>query len=430
LVRWTIFAGDEVSALSRYISYWDQSRARAGRDYCYEDEEIIIATDFECGSGRGIRRLGENQFQMHCEADPPGSHPFSGKSTYFCLGIKNKRNTRRRIMLTLLGFSHDLKEVQSITVRAGRAWRQLPASDILPSPQSGSLTLRATLPPEVPLFLCNFHWYPYTEMCRYLEETARRFPFASLSSIGKTYLGRDILVLTIAENAKSRPCVVVASTPQPSESGHWASRAVIDFLTSDAEEALAIRRANSVHILPHTNPDGTVLGYGMSNSLGQAPYFDADCAADGREASRESVLMWNFLKSKRPWLYLEFHSAFQAYRKTHAILRYDKALLRGESTRRLMEECDKALESLPGNFTESVTNRQKGYHNSMGFAAMTKLGVISYMYKLHDKFPLEENLLHSQEVFRRLMTIALGGPCRFSTACHGKSLQMTENLCK
>ena len=60
------------------------------------------------------------------------------------------------------------------------------------------------------------------------------------------------------------------------------------------------------------------------------------------------------------------------------------------------------LEAMPENFTESVTTTEEGYTTSLGYAVATKLDVVPYMYKLHDKYPLKDNLRHAVKVFKAL----------------------------
>ena len=43
------------------------------------------------------------------------------------------------------------------------------------------------------------------------------------------------------------------------------------------------------------------------------------------------------------------------------------------------------------------TNRQTGYTTSIGFFTATKLGAISIMIKLHDKYQLERTMGHVQK---------------------------------
>ena len=108
-----------MSSLSTFEKHWDGSRAVMGAKYSYEDEDILIATDFECGSGEEILKVEDDTFVMRSETEPGWGHIFEGKSTYFCVGIHNKRKTSRKINLLISNFTHDLPETKYITVRQG-----------------------------------------------------------------------------------------------------------------------------------------------------------------------------------------------------------------------------------------------------------------------------------------------------------------------
>jgi len=58
--------------LSRWNPIWDQSRAESGKDYVYQDDQVHIATDFECGSGEHIRAEGDG-YALDVEPEP-GDH--------------------------------------------------------------------------------------------------------------------------------------------------------------------------------------------------------------------------------------------------------------------------------------------------------------------------------------------------------------------
>ena len=88
-------------------------------------------------------------------------------------------------------------------------------------------------------------------------------------------------VIEIGREGPEAPCMVHTQTPQPSEMGSLACRALIDFLTSDAPEAAAIRARFRVCLIPMTNPDGTVHGYGVSDGQGRFSFFEGHLAATG-----------------------------------------------------------------------------------------------------------------------------------------------------
>ena len=403
-----------MSSLSTFEDHWDGSRALLGAKYFYEDEEILIATDFECGSGEEILKSEDDTFLMRSETEPGRGHIFEGKSTYFCVGIHNKRKTSRRIRLVISNFTHCLDDTKYITVRQGvDTWSHLPLEDVTAEvfrsidrhTQEGELRLSVDLPPwggrDSALFLSPFHWYCYTDMSRYLSEVADTYPYASLESIGKTFQGRDIPVLNIGEKSPDKPRILAVQTLQPSESGHWCCKSIIDYLISEDPEARIIRERNTISLIPHTNPDGTVLGRGMTNSLGQAPQFEGLLASEGQEAARETTLLWNYLKELQPWVYLELHSAYQDWRKKHPFRIYDENLTSDLEVRKLMKRGNDLMLAMPEHEVRLTATHEED-HRTFRIPALKSLNVIPFMLKVHDKFPLKENLEHVLKVFKTL----------------------------
>lgn len=108
-----------MSSLSTFETHWDQTRALLGAKYFYEDEKILISTDFECGNGEEILRSQGSEFQMRSETEPGSGTMFEEKPTYFCVGIHNKLKKFRKIRLFISNFTHCLDDTKYITVRQG-----------------------------------------------------------------------------------------------------------------------------------------------------------------------------------------------------------------------------------------------------------------------------------------------------------------------
>ena len=45
---------------------WDQARAQGVSGRVYEDDSLLIATDFEGGNGTDIRRVGPDRYAISC----------------------------------------------------------------------------------------------------------------------------------------------------------------------------------------------------------------------------------------------------------------------------------------------------------------------------------------------------------------------------
>jgi hypothetical protein len=106
--------------------------------------------------------------------------------------------------------------------------------------------------------------------------------------------------------------------------------------------------------------------------------------------------VWRYLERHRPWLFWEWHSNHWSRRPGHMLLRYRHDLIADEARRRLWDNLEERLLTLPDTHHSSWTSHTEGgYQNSMGFQAVTRLGAISCMVKQHDKFPLAQSREHA-----------------------------------
>ena len=390
----------DISGLRHWNPVWDQTRAESGGAYVYGDEEVMIATDFECANGTNIRPDGEG-YALDLEPEP-GDHAYSGMSYYFCFGVVNKRDGARRLPVRVRGGMRDkfAADQAHAVLRRGERWFQLAPERVRAVPDTEILELELDLPgagePDPVLFVSNFHWHPFSELKPYLDRIGQH-PEARVSSIGTSVEGRELYRVEIGPDDPEVPHIVMTQTPQPSEMGTWTCRAVIDFLLSEAEEARSMRARHRFTLLPATNPDGTVRGLGVSHHLGRFPYFEGKVTAEeDPDALPEMAAVWNLLKEARPWLFIEWHSNNWHRRPGQMLLRFRPHLMEDSARRRLWEDFDERLMKLPDTHHGNWTSHDEGlYQDSLCFQSITRLGCISHMIKHHDKFPLDQSGRHA-----------------------------------
>ena len=378
---------------------WDQTRAQSGNTYTYEDEAVHIATDFECASGTNFRPDG-NGYAIDLEPEP-GEHRFGGRAYYYCFGIQNKHVQPKQITVRLHGNMDGAFIDQSHAVlRRGNTWFHLDSNAIRAIPDTEILELDLNLPgaeePDPVLFVSNFHWHPYTELKPYLDKISNH-PDLNISTIGHSVENRPIYSVEIGPEDPDVPHIVMTQTPQPSEMGTWTSRAVIDYLISNEQEATQMRRSHRFTLVPATNPDGTVRGLGVSHHSGRFPYFEGQLTAEeGPDLLPEMTAVWQLLKTAKPWLFIEWHSNNWHRRPGQMLLRFRPHLMDDAKRRQLWEAFDDRLMALPETYHGNWTSHDEGlYQNSLCFQAITRLGAISHMIKHHDKFPLEQSCEHA-----------------------------------
>lgn len=395
------------AGLAQYRPYWDQTRALSGRGCVYEDDSLFIASDFECGNGRNIRQEGSGLYALDLEPEP-GNHEYSNQGYYFCFGLQDKRGSPRQVRVRLRTTFRNLfaDGTGHVVLHQDERWFHLPVECIRPVAGTDVLDLDLPVPGagEAPLFVSNFHWHPFTELARYLNGIAAH-PEVRLSTMGSSAAGRPICSVELGQRDRSVRPIVIAQTSQPSEMlGIWACRAIIDFLLSDCPSARRIRDRHRVILIPATNPDGMVLGMGVSHPAGRFPVFEGKLTADGSpDALPEMTSVWNLLLRERPWIFVECHGNNWKRRPGHMLLRYRPSLIGDSPLRRVWEEIDRRLEALPDTLHGNWTDWQEGfYRETLGFMAVTRLGCIAYMIKQHDRFPLEQSMGHAVSWFTQM----------------------------
>ncbi len=390
-----------------YSPIWDPAR-RNLPERVYEDEDVILASNFECGNGFRFHKPAEGRYRFELEPEP-GNHDFSGKAYYFCFVALNKHGTPRHITVEVANpIFHEASWAEAtrfVIVRRGDSWHHLPQKNMLTSPHDGIIAFEAMLPPasgENPLlFFSNYHWYPWSEMTADLKQLQKRKKDVRLCAIGKSAEGRDIWAVEVGRDEENAPTIVCAATPQPNEMGHHACRGILDFLLTDNGAARDICERHRICLIPHPNPDGSVMGYMASDAAGNFPYFMGKEAIEGSVgAPIEQVAIWDYIRRKHPWIYFEWHSNHMHRRKGHMLLRYDPNLAADESVRRIWDGFDRRLAALPDAHPENLTDLTNGYTNSIGLGVVAKLGGIAVMPKVHEKYPLERILDWVVNAFR------------------------------
>jgi hypothetical protein len=284
-----------------------------------------------------------------------------------------------------------------ITRRRGE-WVQLdpaairPASD-RPTLLDVDLQLEPAGEEQEPLFVSNFHWWPYSERVRYMQSIQG----VRLREIGRSFQHRPIYAVELGSEDPQAPCILQSQTAQPSEMmGSHAIRAMIDYLLSEVQEASRIREAFRLCFVPVTNPDGSVLGYGVSDAQGRFPHFEVNLAAEGDpSATPENLARWRYLTELRPWLFWDWHSNNWYRRPGHVLIRFRPELSPNASIAPLWEEIENRLLALADTHHETWISRRQGNRDTASYEAVTRLGLISCIIKQHERFPLAKSREHA-----------------------------------
>ena len=225
--------------LADYDPRWERG-TRGGRGDVFADAEVLLASDFEGANGCNFRALAPDHYAVDLEPEP-GTHRFGGLGYYVCVGVRNELTHGRRVRLRLNAPFEGTwgEQSASFQVRHAGVWSEVPAGDIHRVPDlPDSLDLDLALPPggreqDGTIFLSNYHWWPYTEMLDWLQTVES----GTVRQIGTSFQGRAVYAVEFGD--PGNPTMVHTQTPQPSEMGSLACRALIDFLGSGGAAANA-----------------------------------------------------------------------------------------------------------------------------------------------------------------------------------------------
>ena len=119
------------------------------------------------------------------------------------------------------------------------------------------------------VYFANTIPYTYTDLNRELnefEKDEKKYNYITRKSLCTTLGGNNVDIITIAANEKNediseRTGIVIMARVHPGETvGSWMMKGVIDFLTSNKEEAIILRNNYVIKLIPMMNPDGVITG--------------------------------------------------------------------------------------------------------------------------------------------------------------------------
>jgi hypothetical protein len=162
-----------------------------------------------------------------------------------------------------------------------------------------------------------FH-YPYTFSMglEKMEEWAAH-PDATRTVLGDSIEGRTIVHFRVTDesvesDSTKRGIWVIGRQHSGEVTGSFTTEGFMDFLLSDAPEALALRRGAVVNVVPFANPDGAVAGNYRNNVAG----VNLNRVWDGSATLEKSPEIVHAQRALDAWvaagkpydLFLDFHS--------------------------------------------------------------------------------------------------------------------------
>ena len=279
---------------------------------------MIVTSDFECGNGKDIERIGDRRYRItergdrvtYCyyflvelRAETPEE---AGEWTLEILGDPDLKDAEKGDVGTqgLMGHTPC-----TIWTTRWEHWRQLPHWKI--EYLEDRIVCRVPVFADDPVRVTNVIPAPLTETAEFLKTCAARCPDdAEFIEVGRTAEGRTMPGVRVTEGLKDgKPRFVCFSGQHPIEfPGVFGTRGIADFLTSGLAEAEELRKRWDVVVLPLVNPDGTVHGRNNFNAKGEDVYGGFEGAAEGKKLTvKESADFWTFLQTPVPVMLLNIH---------------------------------------------------------------------------------------------------------------------------
>ena len=198
----------------------------------------------------------------------------------------------------------------------GQVWKTVPTDPLPDNRVRVTLRMPGSAKPTddesgSSLYVARMQPYRLSDLERLLE-AARSSRRASVTTIGKTALGRPLEIIRIGnEHAPRR--VFVRARAHPWEAGSsWVAQGLIARLLSDDENARIWRQDYVLYVLPMANKDGVARGMTRFNALGKDLNRNWDKPPDPalapENAALERWLLGMIAAHRKPHLAIELHN--------------------------------------------------------------------------------------------------------------------------
>lgn len=379
---------------------------------------ITLTSDFECGNAKHITKLGDNHFRFEVDADKQG-----GYCVYFCYDVVND-GPATEVTVEMwedsqfggpTGFPAFFPMTYWVRP-SSQSWFR-PLHETTPQVHADHVVLRLPVEAEGSLRVALTYTAPYSEITamlqRFAEERADR---CELFSLGRSVQGREVLGLRAGTPGKPKVLCVAGQHPHE-HGGVWGMTGIADFMSSLIPQAVALREAFDVQVVPIVNPDGNVMGRNAFNAEGldMYPAFGENSDAEAPEA-HESRLLWDWAVAAQPALWMNLHgytgwkrNSEYPYEGWYEIA--DRTVFADGGTRRLYEALCDTLRLLTD---AASTTHTPGLHSpsTLCYQLASRHGVPHAFYEVNNSTSGRFGGIRTGvEVFRKVMA-TLGGYVR------------------
>lgn len=354
--------------------------------------DVIISSEFECGSGVLFQRLNINYFKLQIPTDPP--NPVGGDyQWYFCVKIANKRNSKFNFTLEALrqGSSNTEWSISAVPVFFSEDFENWQPLKGVQMTANFNYRLPIILSSGQTIYVSNSVPCRYKTMCNWLEKIqATHSNISQLESIGKSVQNRDILILTISEMTDKieteKDLILITSGFHPAEADWLATTSIIEKLLSDEPWARYARQRYIFDIITQLNPDGFILGTNGCNANGINPYWDFRLY--DYQKSPETAYLWKWIEAHPPAIYLDFHCYVDNLKKDYQPYLKPISDYHHPVIRHIVSELDNRLLVLSQG--RAMRGELTNLPSTLAYQITKKYDTITYTkYHLHLKYGIE-----------------------------------------
>ncbi len=222
---------------------------------------MIISDNFDSGNIEVIEAQDFNNIKLNIRVDS-NSHHYQWFH-YRLQNAKDKACTMHILNAGGASFADAYKGYNACASYDRKTWFRVPTEY-----DGATLTIKHT-PEYNSVYYAYFAPYSYEQHLD-LVHTAQLSNRCKLESLGKTVQNRDIDFLTIGEPAEGKKKVWVIARQHPGESmASWFMEGFL-FRLLDEEDSVARKLLDKAvfYVVPHINPDGSIIGNLRANAAG------------------------------------------------------------------------------------------------------------------------------------------------------------------
>lgn len=242
------------------------------------EPDITFSTAFEGGSMGRIEKLGEANFRVHVQ----GQQDERGRNraaTWYCFRMDHVRG--RDLTVTLTDFVGEYNDrpgscpmndkIRPALSEDGRNWGH--ATEMTWDNEAKEATLRLR-PTSDSIWLATQPLYPHSRFLALIDEI-KQSPYARVEVIGKSVLGRDLMLVTVSDFSRpddDKQTIWLQARQHAWEGGtSYVAEGALRFALSDSPAAAALRAQNVCIFTPMVAVDGCALGLPRFNVHGFDP---------------------------------------------------------------------------------------------------------------------------------------------------------------